>query len=108
MVRIEEIRQSVRIIRQCLKSIPDGEVIAKVPKTLNPPVGEVYCRTEAPRGEVGFYVISDGSNKPARVKIRTGSWSAMCIIRDLSRGWMIADLVAIIGSLDVVAPEVDR
>jgi len=108
MVRIEEIRQSVKIIRQCLKVIPEGEIIAKVPRTLKPPAGEVYCRTEAPRGEVGFYVISDGSPKPARVKIRTGSWSAMSIIRDLSRGWMIADLVAIIGSLDIVAPEVDR
>jgi NADH-quinone oxidoreductase subunit D len=108
MVRIEELRQCIRIIRQCLDRIPEGEIQAKVPKVLRPAKGEVYCRTEAPRGEVGFYVISNGEKTPARVKIRTGSWSAMSIIRELSKGWMIADLVAIIGSLDVIAPEVDR
>lgn len=108
MVRILEIKESIKIIRQCLKKIPDGEIMAKVPRTLKVPAGEVYCRTEAPRGEVGFYVVANGGTQPERVKIRTGSWAAMSIIRDLSRGWMIADLVAIIGSFDVVAPEIDR
>lgn len=108
MVRIEEMRQSIKIIRQCIKKIPDGDIIAKVPKTLKPPAGELYCRTEAPRGEVGFHVVSDGSPKPARVKIRTGSFAAMSIIRELAPGWMIADLVAIIGAFDIIAPELDR
>jgi len=108
MVRILEIKESMKIIRQCLKRIPEGEVQAKVPRSLKVPSGEVYCRTEAPRGEVGFYVVSNGSASPERVKIRTGSWAAMCIIRDLSRGWMLADLVAIIGGFDVIAPEIDR
>jgi len=108
MVRVEEIRQCIKILRQCLEKLPEGEHKARVPRNLKPPEGEVYCRTEAPRGEVGFYVVSNGTNKPERVKIRTGSFSSMSIIRELSRGWMIADLVAIIGSLDIVAPEIDR
>ncbi len=108
MVRIEEIRESIKIIRQCIERIPEGEIVAKVPRNLKPPEGEIYCRTEAPRGEVGFYVVSNGSPKPERVKIRTGSFAAMSTIRDLARGWMIADLVAIIGGFDVIAPELDR
>ena len=108
MVRIEEMRQSIRILRQCIERIPEGEIIAKVPRTLKVPEGEIYCRTEAPRGEVGFYVVSNGGAKPERVKIRTGSFSAMSIIRELARGVMIADLVAIIGAFDVIAPEIDR
>lgn len=108
-VRIAETVQSCRIIRQALGMLPaGGSIRERLPKIFRVPAGECYVRTECPRGELGFYLISDGGPKPVRVKIRTGSFSAMTIIEHLSHGVMVADLVAIIGSLDVVAPEVDR
>lgn len=108
-VRIEEIRQSCRIIRQAINQMPEhGEIRTRLPKPLKIPEGEIYVRTECPRGELGFYLISNGGKTPYRLKIRTGSFSAMTIIEELSEGVMVADLVAIIGSLDVVAPEIDR
>jgi NADH-quinone oxidoreductase subunit D len=108
IVRIREMKESARIVRQCLKQIPDGPVIAKVPRKFKPPAGDAYVRVESARGDMGWYVVSDGSEFPYRTKIRTGSFSAMSIIDWMSRGLMIADLVAVISSLDVVAPEVDR
>jgi len=108
MIRINEMVESIGIIRQCIRMMPDGERIAKVPRVLKPPAGEIYARTEAPRGELGFYLISDGSQKPYRLKIRTGSFTAMSIIPDVAQGCLIADLVALIGSLDLIAPEIDR
>ena len=109
MVRIREMEQSVRIIRQAVELMPDeGPIKAKVPRKIKPPKGSVYAATEAPRGETGVYIESDGSPKPYRMKIRTGSFSAMSIINNLGRNILIADLVAIIGSLDVIAPEIDR
>jgi NADH-quinone oxidoreductase subunit D len=108
MVRIREMKESVKIIRQCLDQIPGGEIMTKIPRILKIKEGEVYLRTEAPRGELGFYLISDGSQYPYRLKLRTGSFSAMSIIKKISKGCMIADLVAIIGSLDIIAPEIDR
>jgi NADH-quinone oxidoreductase subunit D len=108
-VRIDEVAQSCRIIRQALDHLPAaGGIQTKLPKPFTVPAGEIYVRTESPRGELGFYLISDGGKNPFRVKIRTGSFSAMTIIEPLSQGVMVADLVAIIGSLDIVAPEVDR
>lgn len=108
-VRIQEIRESCRIIRQALHQMPEqGEIKAKVPKVFKPPKGEIYVRTECPRGEMGFYLVSDGGKSPYRLKIRTGSFSAMSILEELSQGVMVADLVAIIGSFDIVAPEIDR
>jgi NADH-quinone oxidoreductase subunit D len=108
IVRVHEIKQSVRILRQCLQQMPAGPVIAKVPRKFKPPAGDVYVRVESARGDMGWYTVSDGSDFPYRCKIRTGSFSAMSIIERLSPGLMIADLVALISSLDVVAPEVDR
>lgn len=108
-VRILEVTQSCRIIREALRRMPKtGETRTKLPKPFTVPAGEVYVRTEAPRGELGYYIISDGGKNPFRVKIRTGSFSSMTIIEHISQGVMVADLVAIIGSLDVVAPEIDR
>jgi NADH-quinone oxidoreductase subunit D len=77
-------------------------------KKLKVPAGEIYVRTEAPRGELGFYLVSQGGLRPHRLKIRTGSFSAMSIVEEVGSGLMVADLVALIASLDVVAPEVDR
>jgi NADH-quinone oxidoreductase subunit D len=108
MLRVREIKESVRIVRQCFKQLPDGPVIAKVPRKFKPPAGDVYLRVESARGDMGWYAVSDGSEFPYRCKIRTGSFSAMSIIDRLSPGLMIADLVAVIASLDIVAPEVDR
>ncbi len=108
IVRIKELKESCKMVRQCLAMIPDGPVLARVAKKLKPPVGDAHVRVEASRGDMGWYVVSDGSEFPYRTKIRTGSFSAMSIVDKLSRGLMIADLIALIASLDVVAPEVDR
>ena len=108
MVRIREMQESCRILRQCLKMMPQGPAIAKVPRKFKPPAGEFYARVEAPRGDMGFYVISDGSEYPYRVRIRTGSFTAMSLVEKISHGIMMADLIALIASLDVDAPEIDR
>jgi NADH-quinone oxidoreductase subunit D len=108
IVRIREMEESVKIIRQCFAQIPDGPVIAKVPRKFKPPKGDAYIRLESARGDMGWYAVSDGSEFPYRCKVRTGSFAAMSIIDALSPGLMIADLVAVIASLDIVAPEVDR
>ncbi len=108
ILRIWEMQESCKILRQCLKMLPQGPAIAKVARKFKPPPGEVYVRVEAPRGDMGFYVISDGSEYPYRVRIRTGSFTAMSLIEKISPGIMVADLIALIASLDVDAPEIDR
>ena len=107
-VRLEEIGESVKILRQCFKQMPDGPVIAKVPRKLKPPAGDAYVRVESARGDMGWYAVSDGTDYPYRCKVRTGSFAAMSIIDKVSCGLMLADLVTVIASLDIVAPEVDR
>jgi len=108
MLRVNECLQSIRILRQAVKQIPDGPVISKVPRTFKPKPGDCHIRVEAARGDMNWYVVSDGSEYPYRVHIHTGSFAAMAIIESISRGLMIADLVAVIASFDIVAPEVDR
>jgi NADH-quinone oxidoreductase subunit D len=108
MVRMNEMRQSVRILRQAVAQIPEGPVMAKVPRLFKPAACEVYFRSECPRGETGFYVISDGTPNPSRLKIRTGSFVTMNIFEKVTRGLMIADIVAVIGSFDIILPEIDR
>jgi len=107
-VRLQEIRESIRILRQCFRQIPDGPVVAKVPRKFKPPAGDVYLRVESARGDMGWYAVSDGSEFPYRCRVRTGSFAAMGIVDHVSRGLMLADLVTVIASLDIVAPEVDR
>ncbi len=108
-VRLLEIRESIKILRQAFKMLPhDKKFRADMPKTLKPPAGELYSAVEAPRGEMGYYLVTDGGPKARRAKIRTGSFAAMSAIRHLGRGLMIADLVALIAAFDVIAPEVDR
>ena len=108
IIRIREMQESCRILHQCLKMLPKGPAIAKVARKFKPPAGEIYVRVEAPRGDMGFYVVSDGSEYAYRVRIRTGSFTAMSLIDKISRGLMVADLIALIASLDVDAPEIDR
>ena len=100
--------QSSRIVRQALEKLPEGDIMApKISRNLKVE-GESLSRVESARGEMAFYVVGDGTNKAYRVRARTGSFTAMGIIETASRGLMIADLVALIASLDVVAPEIDR
>jgi NADH-quinone oxidoreductase subunit D len=109
IVRIEEIRQSVRILRQAINGLPEGPVNAKLPKKLKPAKGKSgYACVESARGEMGCYIVAGGGENAGRVKFRTGSFATMKLIDDFSHGLMIADLVALIASLDVVAPEIDR
>jgi NADH-quinone oxidoreductase subunit D len=107
-VRCLEMAESSKIVRQALETLPEGEIVAKVPRIVKPEAGEALGRVESARGEMAYYVVSDGTAKAYRVRARTGSFTAMGIIEDYSRGLMIADLVALIASLDVVAPEIDR
>ena len=107
-VRCLEMAESSKIVRQALETIPDGEIMAKVPRIMKPEAGEAVGRVESARGEMAYYVVSDGTAKAHRVRARTGSFTAMGIIEDISPGLMVADLVALISSLDVVAPEIDR
>jgi NADH-quinone oxidoreductase subunit D len=107
-VRCLEMKESSKIVRQALETIPDGDFMAKVPRKVKPEAGEALSRVESARGEMAYYVVSDGTEKAHRVRARTGSFLAMGIIEDISRGLMVADLVALIASLDVVAPEIDR
>jgi NADH-quinone oxidoreductase subunit D len=106
--RVLEMRESIHITRQAIDKLPGGEFMAKVPKKIRPPVCEAQSRIESARGEMAYYLVSDGSERAWRARIRTGSFLAMGIIEELSKGLMIADLVALIASLDVVAPEIDR
>lgn len=108
LLRAFEVRQSIEIIRQALAKLPSGEIRAKVVRNLKVPAGETYGCVEGARGELGYYVVSDGTDKPYRVKVRSGSFAALSIIEHISRGLMIADLVAVIATLDVLAPEMDR
>lgn len=107
-VRVLEILQSARILRQALAKLPEGDIMAKVKGKVKPDAGEAMARVESARGAMNYYVISDGSEKAYRMRVRTGSFMAMGIIEEMSQGLMIADLVALIASLDVVAPEIDR
>ncbi len=108
MVRIAEMRESVKLCRQVLEGMPEGEWWAKVPKIIKLPVGEVYVRTENPRGELGFYIVSKGGKEPWRVKCRAPSFHNINAIVPMAPGAMIADIVAMVGSLDIVLGEVDR
>jgi len=133
LVRVEEMRQAIAIIKQCLKKLPDGPSISDDPRIVPPkrnqmkssmeslinhfklftegfhvPKGETYTCVEAPKGEFGVYLISDGTNKPYRCKIRAPGFAFLQSTEFLSKGHMLSDLVAIIGSLDIVFGEIDR
>ncbi|MBI2867573.1 MAG: NADH-quinone oxidoreductase subunit D, partial [Chloroflexi bacterium] len=108
LMRLEEMRQSLRIVRQCMEQMPTGPVKAEVPNLLRPPVGEAYGHVEAPKGELGFYLVSDGGISPYRCRIRAPSLINLTVLRDISIGWKLADLIVIFGSLDVNVGEIDR
>ncbi|MDE1915558.1 MAG: NADH-quinone oxidoreductase subunit D [Sphingomonadales bacterium] len=133
MVRIEEVRQSVRIMKQCLRDMPEGPVMSDDRKVVPPkrgemkqsmeslihhfklytegfhvPAGEVYVATESPKGEFGVYLVSDGSNKPYRCKIRPTAFSHLQAMDFMTRGHMLPDITAILGAMDIVFGECDR
>jgi NADH-quinone oxidoreductase subunit D len=133
MVRIEEVRQSARIMKQCLNDMPEGPIASLDRKVVPPkrgemkrsmealihhfklytegfhvPAGDVYVATESPKGEFGVYLVSDGTNKPYRCKIRAPGFAFLQAMDFLGRGHMLADVVAIIGSMDIVFGEIDR
>ena len=108
LVRMEEMRQSRLICLQAIENIPAGPIMAKVGKVLKPPPGEVYHSIEAPKGELGYYVVSDGTVQPYRVRIRPPSFVNLESFDKMVRGHLVADVVAIIGTLDIVLGEVDR
>ena len=133
MVRVEEVRQSVRIMKQCIRDMPEGPIASLDRKVVPPkrgemkqsmealihhfklytegfhvPAGEVYVATESPKGEFGIYLVSDGTNKPYRVKIRPTGFSHLQAMDFMTKGHMLADVTAILGSLDIVFGEIDR
>jgi NADH-quinone oxidoreductase subunit C/D len=132
-VRMEEMRQSARIIKQCLDQMPEGPIMADVPQVIpppkaqvmrdmeslihhfiiftqgfKPPKAETYCGTEAPKGELGFFIISDGSSRPYRLKIRAPSFIHMGAFDHMARGYLISDIITIFGTYDIVMGECDR
>jgi len=108
MVRIEEMRQSRLICLQAIENIPAGPIMARVGKVLKPPPGEVYHAIEGPKGVLGYYIVSDGSIQPYRVRIRPPSFINLQALDKMIRGHLVTDVVAIIGTLDIVLGEVDR
>ncbi|MBF0159507.1 MAG: NADH-quinone oxidoreductase subunit D [Magnetococcales bacterium] len=133
LVRVEELRQSARIIRQCLQQLPTGPVRHENFKISTPyrnemyqgmeslihhfklftegftvPAGEIYSAVETPKGEMGVYLIADGSNKPYRVKIRAAGYNHLQAVDFMTRGHMLADVTTIVGSIDIVFGEIDR
>ncbi len=107
-VRVQEMYESLDIVEQALKQIPEGPVSSRGRRLIRPPKGDVYVRSENPRGEIGVYLVSDGSDKPYRVKVRPPSFCNLSALRYLVKGAWVADAVVILGSLDIVLGEVDR
>ncbi|MEF3168035.1 MAG: NADH-quinone oxidoreductase subunit D [Deltaproteobacteria bacterium] len=112
MIRMREMEESIKIIDQAYamyrEMAPDAPLMAKVPKTIKPPVGEVYHAIESPNGELGFFIKSDGSEKPYRIKIRPPCYMIYQAFPELVKGEMIADLIACLSSLNIIAGELDR
>ena len=107
-VRMYEMHESMKIIRQVLEGIEEGPVMGKVSKIIKVPAGEVYMRTEAPRGEIGYHLISDGGKTPYRLKVKSPCFTHVSMLPIIAPGQMVADLVASVGSIDIVLGEVDR
>ena len=106
--RLAEIRQSIRIIRQALDGLPEGDIGGKLKPRFKPPAGEVYNRIESARGEMGCHIVSNGETKPLRVKLRGSSYNHVAVLPHFATNVLIADLVAIFATMDIIMPEVDR
>jgi NADH-quinone oxidoreductase subunit D len=107
-IRMEEITQSLRIVEQAIKQVPGGPYRTEVPQILRPPAGEVYSHIEAPKGELGYFLVSDSSIAPYRCHVRATSLINLTALRHMVQGWKVADLIVIFGSIDITMGEVDR
>ena len=108
MVRMEEVRQSVRIVRQALDELPSGAHKTDIPLALRPEPGEAYARVEGPRGELGFYIVSDGGPAPYRFHIRAPSLINLTLLKEIAIGASLPDAIVALGSIDIVVGEIDR
>ena len=108
LVRLDEITQSLAIITQAIEQLPEGKIRAKVPKVIKPPKGETYFAVEGARGKIGVFLVSDGSNVPYRIKLRSPTFSNLSLFSECAKGTLLADAISILGSLDLVIPEIDR
>jgi NADH:ubiquinone oxidoreductase subunit D len=108
IVRVEEMRQSVRIIKQALAQLPGGPVSTPVPLALRPEPGEAYARLESPKGELGFYLVSDGGPAPYRWHVRSPSLINLSVLKDMTVGRSLADAIVTLGSIDINVGEIDR
>ncbi len=108
IVRLEEMRQSVKIVNQALDGLPGGPHSTEVPLALRPPAGEAYARIEGSRGELGYYLVSDGGPAPFRFHIRPPSFINLSALREMTVGGTVADAIVVLGSIDVVVGEIDR
>jgi NADH-quinone oxidoreductase subunit D len=108
IVRVREMLESIKILRQAFDQLPSGDPNSAVPRRIRPAAGDAYMRTESPRGEIGFYLVSDGSDKPFRCKGRSPCFTAISAIDAIGRNSLVADAVATVGSLDIVLGEIDR
>jgi NADH-quinone oxidoreductase subunit D len=110
MIRVLEMRESIGILREALAGIPGGPIMDPKAKQrgFRPPAGEAYARIEGPKGEIGFYLVSDGSPNPYRYRVRAPSFVNLTVLEDMCLGHTVADAVIILGSIDIVLGEVDR
>ena len=108
IVRVQEMRQCVRIIQQCLAKLEPGEIRGKVPRVIKPVAEEVYASIESPKGEIGFYCVSNGTQQAVPVHVRPPSFINLQALPRLAKGHLVSDLVALIGTIDIVLGEVDR
>jgi NADH-quinone oxidoreductase subunit D/NADH-quinone oxidoreductase subunit C/D len=107
-VRMKEMRESIKIVEQLIDNIPEGEFQAKTKAVLKLPKGDFYTRVETARGELGVYIVSEGATTPYRIKFRSPGFSNLSALDEMSRGGKIADLMATMGTLDLVIPDIDR
>lgn len=108
MVRVHEMEQSLNIIEQAVENIPAGDVQSAVPKRIRPDTADLYVRTETPKGELGYYIMADGTTSPFRVKVKSPCFVNLSLLPAICRGAMISDVIAVLGSIDIVLGEVDR
>jgi NADH-quinone oxidoreductase subunit D/NADH-quinone oxidoreductase subunit C/D len=108
LVRVKEMNQSIRIIEQLIDNIPEGDFQAKTKAVLKLPKGEFYTRVETARGELGVYIVSEGGTTPYRIKFRSPGFSNLSVLDNIARGGKIGDLIAMMGTLDLVIPDIDR
>jgi NADH-quinone oxidoreductase subunit D/NADH-quinone oxidoreductase subunit C/D len=108
MVRIKEMKQSIRIIEQLIDNIPEGDFQAKTKAVIKLPKGEFYQRVETARGELGVYIVSEGGTTPYRIKFRSPGFSNLSVLEHIAKGSILGDMVAMMGTLDLVIPDIDR